>query len=180
MLFDSKHTFREHTNYMAEKCTKLIFVLSRLAKLNWGLTRAALKTIHTGGILLVLLYRAPVWKEAIEKVSYKLKLIGVQRLIKIAKAYCMVSNEALCILTGLTPFSIKIEEATQFYELTSGSKKEGALVDCDMEVKDWHDPTETITIHTKNIKEMSTIQTFTDGSKSERGWHRHSPRYIRV
>jgi hypothetical protein len=46
-----------------------------------------------------------------------------------------VSNEALCILTGLTPFAIKTEEAIQFYELTRGSTKEEALVDFDIGVK---------------------------------------------
>jgi len=54
---------------MAEKCTKLIFVLSKSAKLNWGLKHAALKTIYTGAILSLLLYGAPVWKKAIDKVS---------------------------------------------------------------------------------------------------------------
>jgi hypothetical protein len=64
-----------------------------------------------------------VWKKAIDKISYKLKLIRVQRLIniKIAKAYRTVSNEALCVLTGLTPIAIKIKEAIQFYGLTRGS-----------------------------------------------------------
>jgi len=28
IIFDNKLTFREHINYMAEKCTKLIFALS--------------------------------------------------------------------------------------------------------------------------------------------------------
>jgi hypothetical protein len=52
--------------------------------------------------------------------SYKAKLIRVQRLIniKIAKAYRTVSNEALFILTGMTPIAIKIEEAAQIYQLT--------------------------------------------------------------
>jgi len=51
-----------------------------------------------------------------EKGSYKSKLERVQRLIniKIAKAYRTVTNEALCILTGLTPIAIKIEEEAQF------------------------------------------------------------------
>jgi hypothetical protein len=35
IIFDSKLTFREHINYMAEKCTILIFALSKSAKLNW-------------------------------------------------------------------------------------------------------------------------------------------------
>jgi hypothetical protein len=42
--------------------------------------------------------------------------------------------EALCILTGLTPINIKIEEAFQFYHLTEGTTKEEALVDREMEV----------------------------------------------
>jgi len=62
--FDSKLSFREHTNYMAEKCTKLISALSQSAKLNCGLKHAALKTIYTGEILPLLLYGAPVWKKS--------------------------------------------------------------------------------------------------------------------
>jgi len=42
-----------------------------------------------------------------------------------------VSNEALCILTGLTPIAIKKEKPAQFYQLTRGSNKEEAQTDCD-------------------------------------------------
>ena len=45
IIFDSKLTFREHINYMAEKCTKLIFALSSSTKVNWKLKHMALKTI---------------------------------------------------------------------------------------------------------------------------------------
>ena len=48
IIFDNKLIFREHINYMAEKCTKLIFALSKSAKLNWRLKHAALKKIYTG------------------------------------------------------------------------------------------------------------------------------------
>jgi len=44
-IFDRKLTFKEHINYMANKCTKLIFSLSKTAKMNWGLNHKALKTI---------------------------------------------------------------------------------------------------------------------------------------
>ena len=47
IIFDYKLTFKEHINYMAEKCTKLIFTLSKSAKLYWGLGHTALKTIYT-------------------------------------------------------------------------------------------------------------------------------------
>ena len=78
-----------------------------------------------------------------------------------------MSNKALCILTGLTPIAIKIQEAIQFYELTRGNTKEEALVDHDMGVNYWHHPTETVTFLTENNEETSTIQIFTDGSKSK-------------
>jgi hypothetical protein len=68
IIFENKLTFREHINYMAEKCTKLIFALSKSAELNWELKYAALKTINTGEILPLLLYGAPVWRKAIKPV----------------------------------------------------------------------------------------------------------------
>jgi len=77
-----------------------------------------------------------------------------------------VSNEALCILTGLTP-DLKIGKAFLFYHLTKGSTKEEVLVDRDTEVKYWHHPAETINSLTENDEETSTIQILTDGSKSE-------------
>jgi hypothetical protein len=89
----------------------LIFSLSKLAKLNWGLGHDALKTIYKGAILPLLLYGAPIWRNALTKEAYKTKLIRVQRFIniRIAKSYRTVSNEALCMITGLTPIDIKIE-----------------------------------------------------------------------
>jgi hypothetical protein len=41
-----------------------------------------------------------------------------------AEAYRTLSNGALCIITGLMPINIKIEEATKDYEITKG---EGSL-----------------------------------------------------
>ena len=171
IIFDSKLTFRDHIITMTDKCSKLIFALSKSAKLNWGLNYAALEAIYTGGILPLLLYGAPVWINAINKASYKLKITRVQRLINIrlARAYRTVSNEALCILTGLTPIDIKIEEAAQLYQLTRGSRKEEAMFDQDMGVKHWLHPAVKVTILQDNNEDNSTTQIFTDGSKSEQG-----------
>jgi hypothetical protein len=35
-----------------------------------------------------------------------------------AKAYRTISSEALCVITGMTPIHIKIEEATKLYHHT--------------------------------------------------------------
>ena len=78
IIFDSKMTFRDHINYVEEKCTKLIFALSKSARLTWGLKQEALKTIYSGGILPLLLYRAPVWKNVMKKSCYEAKLIRIK------------------------------------------------------------------------------------------------------
>jgi len=67
--------------------------------------------IYLGGILPLKLYGTPVWKSVLKRHCYKAKLIRIQRLInlKMAKAYRTVSNEALCIINGITPINIKIE-----------------------------------------------------------------------
>jgi len=106
-----------------------------------------------------------------EKESYKYKLIRVQRLvnIKMAKAYQTVSNEALCLLTGMTPIDIKIEEAAKLYRLTRGSTKDNEQFDRDTDVKHWQHPKETnIRVMEENYVKTS-IQIFIDGSKSEKG-----------
>ena len=104
-IFDSKLTFREHVNYVADKCKKLIFQLEKSAKLNWGLGHKALQTIYLGGIQPLLTYGAPVWSTATRKENYKARITRVQRLIniKMAKAYRTASHEALCVLTGMMP-----------------------------------------------------------------------------
>jgi hypothetical protein len=166
IIFDSKLTFKEHINYVAEKCTKLIFTLSKSAKLNWGLKHQALKTIYTGGILPLLLYGAPIWRKAIDKASYKARLLRVQRLIniKIAKAYRTVSHEALCVLTGTMPIDLKIEQEARLYQLTKSNDK----FDKDMEIKYWQHPA-VASISSMDEEEEGLIQIYTDGSKTEEG-----------
>ena len=102
IIFYSKLLFREHINYIEEKCLKLIFVVSWSAEITWGLKHEALKTIHTGGTLPLLLYGAPVWKSVLNRSCYKAKLNRTQRLInlRIAKAYRTVSNVALCVMSN--------------------------------------------------------------------------------
>jgi hypothetical protein len=43
---------------MAENSTKLIYMLGRSAKLQWGLGHKSLKTIYEGAVIPLLTYRA--------------------------------------------------------------------------------------------------------------------------
>jgi len=125
IIFDNKLLFREHMNYVADKCKKLIFQLAKAANLNWALSHKALQLIYLGGIQPLLIYGAPVWIKAIRKENYKAKLLRVQRLIniKMAKAYRKVSHEALCVLTGTMLIDLKIEQTARIYQLTKENDK---------------------------------------------------------
>ena len=129
IIIDSKLTLREHINYITDKCSKLIFALSKSAKINWGISHDALKSIYTGAILLRLPCGAPIWVNALTKDCYNKKLTRVQRLIniRIAKSYRTVSNEALCMIAGLTPIDIKIKETSQLFQITKEKKRGGAV-----------------------------------------------------
>ena len=106
------------------KCTTLIHVLAKSAKLSWGLKHKALNTIYEGVILPLMLYGAPVWIRAMEKKCNKTIYSRVQRLmnIKVTKAYQTTSNEALCTLTGITPIEIKAEETANVYRIIRDRK----------------------------------------------------------
>jgi hypothetical protein len=137
IIFDYKLLFRAHINYVTDKCKKLIFQLAKSAKLNWGLSYKALRTIYLGGIQPLLTYGAPVRFEAMSKENYKAKVLRVQRLIniKMAKAYRTVSHEALCVVTGMMPIDIKIEETVRLYQITKGTANDETQFDKYMEAR---------------------------------------------
>jgi len=124
IIIDNKLKFSEHTSYATEKCNKLIHSLSKSAKISWGLKHEALKTIYRG-VVLPVLYGAPVWIEAMKCACNRRKYIRVQRLmnLRIAKAFRTTSSEALCILAGLTPIIIiNTGEAVKLYNLKRDRK----------------------------------------------------------
>ena len=65
--------------------------------------------------------------------SHRKKLTSVIWLIniKVAKAYRMVSNDALCIITGLTPIHIQIKETAELYKIIRENRHKNLLDDHD-------------------------------------------------
>ena len=58
-----------------------------------------------------MLYGVTVWIDAMKYTCNRKKYIRAHRMInlRIAKAYCMTSKEALCIVAATTPILLKIE-----------------------------------------------------------------------
>jgi hypothetical protein len=105
-----------------------------------------------------------------EKEKYRNKIIGVQRLIniKMAKAYHTVSSKALCVITGMTPIHIKIEEAAELYNQISSHTRENEQFDKNKEARLWQHLAEAIIRPSEGIEEDSPLQIYTDGSKTKK------------
>ena len=56
IILDHKFRFQDHITYAAERCTKIIHSLSKVAKMTWGIKHAAMDTIYKGAILPLLFY----------------------------------------------------------------------------------------------------------------------------
>jgi len=136
IYFDNRFNFNAHINNTVAKSIMLVNMLSRMAKLQWGLGHKALKTIYEGAIVPILTYGAPIWLEAIWKSKNLAKYKRIQRLIniKIAKAYRTVSYEASCVITGVRPIQITIEQKIQTYLATKINNLE---YDALLEVRNW-------------------------------------------
>ena len=72
----------------------------------------------------------------------------------------------MCIITGLIPINIKIEEAAQYYER---AKRQENVMDREMEMKHWTHPANTVVIEDCQEDAKCKIEAFTDGSKTEQG-----------
>jgi len=94
--------------------------------------------------------------------------VRIQRLthIKTAKACRTVSNEALCIINGVTPINIKIDEAAKYFAITKG---EGEIYDKETDIKYWTHPAKHISVIEAQEDSTQYSQAYTDGSENEEG-----------
>jgi len=65
--FERKFNFHAHLDHTVAKSITLINILTRRAKLQWGLVHKAMKTIYELVVDPILRYEAPIWVEAIRR-----------------------------------------------------------------------------------------------------------------
>ena len=160
-------SFNKHIQNVAQKSTKLIHMLGRSARLHWGLGHKSLKTIYEGAIIPLITYGAPVWADAAQKRRNLNKLQSVQRLIniKIAKAYRTISFEASCVIAGVLPIGLIIEEKAQLYRLKQNWTGNEQEYDLPLPAREWPHPAHRINICGINTHTSYSVKIFTDGSK---------------
>ena len=96
--FDSRFCFDRHVEYITAKCTPILNMMVKSAKLNWGIGHQALKVIYNGASEPILTYGAPVWEKALTKHNNLSKYQRIQRMmnIKIAKAFRSIVRTRWC------------------------------------------------------------------------------------
>ena len=125
--------------------------------------------MYKGAIIPFLTYWTPVWIEAVNHDYNIRKYIRVQRLINVsmAKAYQTTSSETRCMVTAMTPITIKLVEIVKRYN-TKKRKNIGLReVDHEVEYKYWRHPADAESI--VEVIGEATLQAYTDGSKQEKG-----------
>jgi hypothetical protein len=148
IYFSSRFTFDKNIRCIADNSTKLIHMLGRSAKLQWGLGHKSLKNIYEGALIPMLTYGAPVWDEAVVKQRNLHVLQRVQRIIntKIAKVYRTISFEASCKMAGVPPIGIVIEEKARLYKIKQNIERSEYACDTPLPVKEWPHPARRLNI----------------------------------
>jgi hypothetical protein len=108
IFFANRLNFHKHTEHTTEKLRKMIHMLGKTAKLNWGLGHKSLKTIYGGALVPLMTYGAPVWEEAIKKQRLLRKmqsrdehgqfssLVGIYVVVPTMLACTAVSHSQCC------------------------------------------------------------------------------------
>ena len=126
IYLDSKFNFNAQIDHTVAKSITFINMLTRTAKVQWGLGHKALETIYKGAVVPILTYGAPIWVEAIWKNKNLTKYKGIQKLIniKIVKPYWTVSYDTSCTIVAVRPIQITTEQKVQTYMATKTNNLE--------------------------------------------------------
>ena len=146
------------------KLITLTNVLARTAKLHWGLGHKALKTIYEEAVVPILMYGGHIRLEAVGKNRSLTKYKRIRRLInvKIAKAHRTISYDASCVIAGVRPIKITIEQKVQAYMVTKINNLE---FNTPLEVRYRLHPAELAIMHEVENGTTYTAEAYTDGSK---------------
>jgi len=126
--------------------------------------------IFFGAIVPILSYGAQVWLDSLQRKSNASKPRRIQRLtnIKIARAYRTTSHEALCVLTGIAPVIIELENTAKLYHITRGKSQDGCY-DAPLNYRRWPHPANVIELKNKRDNIYYQLDIYKDGSKKEKG-----------
>lgn len=121
---DDKLIFNVHIREVIKKAQKLTSALARLLPNTKG-PRSDKRRVLCGVVHSTLLYGAPIWKKVMQVKTYKNMLLSAQRtmLLRVASAYRTIATEALCVITGVPPIDLLVEERSELFDRKVGGSE---------------------------------------------------------
>lgn len=116
VLIEGRRTFKEHLMRVTSRAKRVAGMLARLTP-NIGACGVTARRCYYRVTESILLYASPAWGGASSFHASRVLLRAAQRfaLTRLARAYRTVSADALCVLTGIPPILLKIEERTRIF-----------------------------------------------------------------
>jgi hypothetical protein len=113
---DARLTFKKHLETVGDKASVVCQALSRIMP-NHGGARHCRRKLLASVISSIILYGAPIWAQALEKRSYRMKIASVYRLsaLRVTSAFRTVSDDAICVVAGMPPIDILARERQYAY-----------------------------------------------------------------
>ncbi len=126
VMLDDRLSFKSHINYTCGKASRVYSALSNMLP-NIGGPRSSRRLLLSRVVSSVLLYGAPIWSEALGVKSNRKQLAKIYRLttLRVISAYRTTSDEAACVLAGMIPIDILVNEARRIYETKRRSSSVG-------------------------------------------------------
>lgn len=117
VMIDDRLNFNSHVDYACEKAAKAINALSRIMP-NTGGPRSSKRRLLASVSSSILRYGVPAWGAALKTKRNRMKLNSAFRLMamRVTSAYRTISSEAVCVIAGMIPICITLEEDIECYE----------------------------------------------------------------
>ncbi|XP_045484504.1 uncharacterized protein LOC123689264 [Pieris rapae] len=180
LTIDGGLTFNKHVHNVTRKAAEIYKKVSRMAKLEWGMTGDMVLQVYQAVIEPTVTYASAAWAPTVKKMCTKKKLETVQRAFgqKIAKTYRTASLNSATLLAGILPLDLRVEEAAAMFEARRGSSpfiREGDRIERAVPAIEQPHPAErpdisfAITTDPGQIQNENITAIYTDGSKTEKG-----------
>jgi hypothetical protein len=117
VMIDDRLNFNSHIDYICDKASKSQAAIARIMPNKAG-PKASTRRIITSVVTSILRYGCVAWVGALERKRNRDKINSVYRLaaVKVASAYRTVSYDAVCVIAGVIPIVLVIEEDCLCYE----------------------------------------------------------------
>lgn len=144
VMLDDKLNFTSHVDYACDKAMKAVTSLSRMMA-NCSGVNSSKRRLLASVVSSILRYGDPIWGVALNAQYNLQKVTSVYRLIclRVASAYRTVSAEAACVIAGMAPIGLLVQEDTRCYENrgTRGIRKAARSTTMDEWQRCWDDTT---------------------------------------